>query len=71
MNNLGSARKAKDCVDFAGGPAADLLRVLGIVGAQAAPDFDPIWTADDHGVAAGEGAFDPCHPDRQEAVAVA
>src|ERR1700739_4974065 len=64
VDHLGPAGKAKDRVDIAGGSAAYFLRVLGVIGAQAAPDLDAAGTADDHGVAAGEAAFDPHHSDR-------
>src|SRR3954463_4413452 len=66
VDHLGAARIAEDVLDLAARAADDLLGLLGVVGDEPAPELARA-VADDHRVAAREGALDAADPDRQEA----
>ena len=62
MNHFRAAAEAENRSDVRRRAAADFLRILGVIGAQPAADFGAVGAADDHRVAAREGAFDPTTP---------
>src|SRR3954469_5935865 len=57
VDHLGAAGVAEDILDLAARPADDPLGLVGVVGDEAAPELAGA-VADDHRVAAREGAFD-------------
>src|SRR3984885_1934494 len=61
MNHFRPPGKAEDRHDIGGGAAPDFLRILDIIGAQAAADLRAIEAADEDGAAAREVAFEPRH----------
>src|SRR5262249_45407385 len=69
VHHFRPSRKAEDRVDIGRRTAAYPLRILRVIGAQPAADFDAVGATEDPGSAAGKFAVDPHHPDRQEAVA--
>ena len=66
MDHLGAAGVAEDILDLAARPADDPLGLVGVVGDEPAPELAGA-VADDHRVAAREGAFDAADADGQKA----